>query len=46
MSRIASEIEDRARQNTWDGIASFADELDRVYAELNLRIAEYAARIG
>ena len=43
VSRIAADIEDRARLERWDGIAAFADELDRRYAELTSRIAEYAA---
>jgi HPt (histidine-containing phosphotransfer) domain-containing protein len=44
VSRIAADIEDRARTQQWDGIAGFADELDRRYAELTLRIAAYAAQ--
>ena len=34
---------DRARLERWDGIAGFADDLDRGYAELTIRIAQYAA---
>jgi HPt (histidine-containing phosphotransfer) domain-containing protein len=44
VSRIAADIEDRARNERWDGIAGFADQLDRCYAELTSRIAEYAAK--
>jgi HPt (histidine-containing phosphotransfer) domain-containing protein len=43
VSRIAADIEDQARRERWDGIAGFADDLDRGYAELTSRIAEYAA---
>lgn len=44
VSRMAADIEDRARLERWDGIAGFADELDRSYAELTTRIADYAAK--
>jgi HPt (histidine-containing phosphotransfer) domain-containing protein len=42
-SRVAADIEERARLERWDGIAGLADELDRCFAELTFRIAEYAA---
>lgn len=45
VSRIAADIEDRARLERWEGIESFADELDRGYAELTSRIAQYAASV-
>jgi HPt (histidine-containing phosphotransfer) domain-containing protein len=43
VSGIAANIEDQARRGLWEGIAAFADELDRGYAELSTRITEYAA---
>jgi len=45
VSRVAAEIEDRARLDRWDDIAAFADELDARYAELTARIADYAATV-
>jgi HPt (histidine-containing phosphotransfer) domain-containing protein len=45
VSRVAAKIEDQARQERWDGIAGFADELDARYAELTTRIAQYAADV-
>jgi HPt (histidine-containing phosphotransfer) domain-containing protein len=43
VSRIAADIEEQARHDRWEGIAVFADELDRRYAELTVRIAAYSA---
>jgi HPt (histidine-containing phosphotransfer) domain-containing protein len=45
VSRVAADIEDRARVKSWDNILNFADELDARYAELTARIAEYAATV-
>jgi HPt (histidine-containing phosphotransfer) domain-containing protein len=45
VSRIAADIEDRAKVERWDGIAGFADELDRRFEELTARIADYAASV-
>jgi HPt (histidine-containing phosphotransfer) domain-containing protein len=45
VSRIAADIEDRARRECWEGIAGRADELDCRYTEMTARIAEYAAKI-
>ncbi len=45
VSRIAADIEEQARRDRWEGIAGFADELDRRYAELTLRIAAYSADV-
>ncbi len=45
VSRIAADIEDRARVGRWDGIADLAQQLDADYAELVGRIAAYAASI-
>jgi HPt (histidine-containing phosphotransfer) domain-containing protein len=46
VSRVAAEIEDQAKRDTWDGIAGFAEELDRRYAELRSRVSEYSAGIA
>jgi HPt (histidine-containing phosphotransfer) domain-containing protein len=46
VSRVAADIEDRARLERWDDIAGFADELDARYAELSTRIAAYAAEFA
>jgi HPt (histidine-containing phosphotransfer) domain-containing protein len=46
VSRVAADIEDRARGDRWDGIAGLADELDQSYAELTVRIADYARKAG
>jgi HPt (histidine-containing phosphotransfer) domain-containing protein len=42
LSRVAADIEDQAKRARWDGIVEFADELDRRYAELRVRVARYA----
>jgi HPt (histidine-containing phosphotransfer) domain-containing protein len=42
-SRVAADIEDRARLEQWDGIAGLADDLERCFAELTARITEYGA---
>jgi HPt (histidine-containing phosphotransfer) domain-containing protein len=44
MSRVAAKIEDRARLESWDGIADDAAELDRRYDEVRARVREYAAQ--
>ncbi len=43
VSRVAAEIEERAKRDTWDGIASCVEELDSRYAELRTRVSEYTA---
>ncbi len=45
VSRIAADIEDRAKLQRWDGIAGFAEELDRRYAQLLERVSEYSATV-
>jgi HPt (histidine-containing phosphotransfer) domain-containing protein len=45
VSRVAADIEDRARVGRWDGIADLARQLDLDYAELVGRIAAYAASV-
>jgi len=46
VSRVAADIEDRARLERWDGIAGFADELDARYGELCAQIEKYAAAVS
>ena len=45
LSQVAADIEDRARQQRWDQIAEFADELERRYIVMRARVGEYAASI-
>jgi HPt (histidine-containing phosphotransfer) domain-containing protein len=45
LSRVAAEIEDRAKLDRWDEIAGFVEELDRRYADLRLRVAQYAQTV-
>ena len=45
VSRVAADIEDRAKLERWDGIVEFFEELERRYAELTSRVAEYTATV-
>jgi HPt (histidine-containing phosphotransfer) domain-containing protein len=45
LSLVAAGIEDQARLDRWDGIADFAAELDRCYAEMRERVDRYCESV-
>ncbi len=46
VSRVAADIEDRARRGDWDEIPALIIELERRYSELRARVEQYAASIA
>lgn len=45
MSRVAADIEDLARRQSWDGIAEHAAQLERRYDEVCARVEMYRAEM-
>ena len=44
VAAVAGRIESAARADTWDGIATDADELDRAYERLRAAVRDYRAQ--